>query len=151
MQGEIHVKIGTPLEVFDGEARVAMTPDSALQLQKLGFDCFVEKGAGVAAGFSDEAYSVAGVEIVGTAAALWKSVDVVAKVRPPNDTEAKRLKSGQTLISFFWPAQNKVQIDLLAKKRRQCHRNGYGAADKPRPKDGCSLINGQYCWLSSGN
>ena len=33
------LKIGTPKEVFDGEARVAMTPDSAVQLQKLGYDC----------------------------------------------------------------------------------------------------------------
>jgi NAD(P) transhydrogenase subunit alpha len=110
------LKIGTPQEVFDSEARVAMTPDSALQLQKLGFDCVLEKGAGIAAGFSDEAYRVAGVEIVGTAAALWKAADVVAKVRPPNDTEAKRLKSGQTLISFFWPAENPSQMNLLAKK-----------------------------------
>ena len=100
------MKIGTPREVFEGESRVAMTPDSALQLQKLGFDCVVETGAGSAAGFSDEAYVAAGVEIAATAAALWKTADVVAKVRPPNDTEAKRLKKSQTLISFFWPAQN---------------------------------------------
>ena len=110
------MKIGTPREVFEGESRVAMTPDSALQLQKLGFDCVVETGAGSAAGFSDEAYVAAGVEIAATAAALWKTADVVAKVRPPNDTEAKRLKKSQTLISFFWPAQNEQQMGLLAKK-----------------------------------
>ena len=110
------MKIGTPREVFEGESRVAMTPDSALQLQKLGFDCVVETGAGSAAGFSDEAYVAAGVEITATAAALWKTADVVAKVRPPNDTEAKRLKKSQTLISFFWPAQNEQQMGLLAKK-----------------------------------
>ena len=40
----------------------------------------------------------------------------MAKVRPPNDTEAKRLKKSQTLISFFWPAQNEQQMGLLAKK-----------------------------------
>ena len=49
------LKIGTPKEVFDGEARVAMTPDSALQLQKLGYDCAIESGAGSLAGFSDKA------------------------------------------------------------------------------------------------
>ncbi|NCU21422.1 hypothetical protein EOM89_12055, partial [Candidatus Falkowbacteria bacterium] len=41
------MKIGAPKEIFEGEARVAMTPDSALQLQKLGHECFVESGAGV--------------------------------------------------------------------------------------------------------
>ena len=61
------LKIGTPKEVFDGEARVAMTPDSAVQLKKLGYDCAIESGAGLLAGFSDKAYSEAGVEIKKTA------------------------------------------------------------------------------------
>ena len=38
------MKIGTPKEVFEGENRVAMTPDSALQLQKLGYECAIESG-----------------------------------------------------------------------------------------------------------
>ncbi|MBT6895990.1 MAG: NAD(P)(+) transhydrogenase (Re/Si-specific) subunit alpha, partial [Rhodobacteraceae bacterium] len=58
------MKIGTPKEVSAGEARVAMTPDSALQLQKLGYECVVESGAGVAAGFADALYREAGVEVV---------------------------------------------------------------------------------------
>ena len=110
------MKIGTPKEVFEGEARVAMTPDSALQLQKLGHECYVESGAGAKAGFSDAAYENAGVSVVKTAAALWKEVDIVAKVRPPNDAEAKRMRKGQTLISFFYPAQNEEQMAMLAKK-----------------------------------
>lgn len=110
------MKIGTPKEVFEGEARVAMTPDSALQLQKLGHECYVESGAGAKAGFSDAAYENAGVSVVKTAAALWKEVDIVAKVRPPNDAEAKRMRKGQTLISFVYPAQNEEQMAMLAKK-----------------------------------
>ncbi len=55
------VKIGTPKETFAGEARVAMTPDSATQLQKLGHDCLIEAGAGKLAGFADAAYEAAGV------------------------------------------------------------------------------------------
>ena len=110
------LKIGTPKEVFDGEARVAMTPDSALQLQKLGYDCAIESGAGLLAGFSDKAYSEAGVEIKKTAAALWKDVDVVAKVREPDDSEMKRLTSDHTLISFFNPAGNEKGLQVAAKK-----------------------------------
>ncbi|MDA3888329.1 MAG: Re/Si-specific NAD(P)(+) transhydrogenase subunit alpha [Allgaiera sp.] len=104
------MKIGAPKEIVAGEARVAMTPDSARQLQKLGYECVIETGAGVAAGFDDAAYKTAGVAIVKTAAALWKEADVVVKVRGPEPVEVKRLKKGQTLISFFWPAQN---ADLL--------------------------------------
>ena len=110
------MKIGTPKETFIGEARVAMTPESALQLQKLGHECLIETGAGLAAGFSDALYKDAGVAVVKTAAALWKAADTIAKVRPPNDTEAKRLSDGKTLISFFFPAQNEEQMAQIAAK-----------------------------------
>ncbi|MBD3663611.1 Re/Si-specific NAD(P)(+) transhydrogenase subunit alpha [Sulfitobacter sp. TSTF-M16] len=109
------MKIGTPKEVFEGEARVAMTPDSALQLQKLGHDCLIETGAGSKAGFADADYKEAGVEVVKTAAALWKAADVVAKVRQPDATEMKRLREGQTLISFFNPGANEAQMKSAAK------------------------------------
>jgi len=110
------VKIGTPKEISEGEARVAMTPESAGQLQKLGHDCVIEAGAGEAAGFSDAAYTDAGVAVVKTAAALWKAADIVAKVRPPTETEAKRLRKGQALISFFWPGQNEALLELAKGK-----------------------------------
>ncbi len=109
--GERKVKIGAPKEIFEGEARVAMTPDSALQLQKLGHECFIQAGAGHAAGFADAAYQAAGVTVLDSAAALFDSVDVVAKVRPPQDAEVALLKPGKTLISFFYPGQNKELLE----------------------------------------
>ncbi len=104
------MKIGTPKEISEGEGRVAMTPESAVALQKLGHECLIEAGAGIYAGFSDAAYEEAGVVVVKTAAALWKGADIIAKVRPPNATEAKRLNKDKTLISFFYPAQNEAQM-----------------------------------------
>ncbi|MEP3036166.1 MAG: Re/Si-specific NAD(P)(+) transhydrogenase subunit alpha [Pseudoruegeria sp.] len=109
------MKIGVPKEVFDGEARVAMTPESALQLQKLGYDCAIESGAGALAGFSDDAYAANGVEVLDTAASLWKASDIVAKVRQPNATEMKRLKDDKTLISFFNPAGNEEGMTAAEK------------------------------------
>ncbi len=100
------LKIGTPKETFPGENRVAMTPESAKQLQKLGFSCLVQSGAGTAAGFSDQAYEEAGVEIVKTAASLWKKSDIVTKVRQPDDKELGYLTKDKTLISFFNPGGN---------------------------------------------
>ncbi|MGJ8545013.1 MAG: Re/Si-specific NAD(P)(+) transhydrogenase subunit alpha [Sulfitobacter sp.] len=108
--------IGTPKETAAGEARVAMTPASARDLQKLGHSCLIETGAGALAGFSDSDYAEAGVEVVKTAAALWKGADVVAKVRAPSDAEVKRLSEGQTLISFFNPAGNTALMEAAAKK-----------------------------------
>ncbi|MEL6518651.1 MAG: Re/Si-specific NAD(P)(+) transhydrogenase subunit alpha [Pseudomonadota bacterium] len=110
------MKIGAPKEIFEGEARVAMTPDSAGQLQKLGYDCVIEAGAGMAAGFSDQAYRDAGVDVVEGADALWAAADIVAKVRPPSEDEANRLREGQTLISFFYPGQNEALMELAKSK-----------------------------------
>jgi len=106
------VKIGVPKETFVGENRVAMTPESAVQLQKLGHECLIEKGAGAAAGFADAVYEAAGVTVVKTAASLWKEADVIAKVRAPNDAELKRLTKDKTLISFFNPGGNAEGLEL---------------------------------------
>ncbi|THF48601.1 Re/Si-specific NAD(P)(+) transhydrogenase subunit alpha [Allorhizobium terrae] len=110
------LKIGSPKELYAGEARVAMTPDSAQALQKLGYECVVEAGAGKAAGFSDDAYRAAGVTVLNTATELYASADVIAKVRPPEASEVEHLTPGKTLISFFYPAQNK---DLLEQAKNK--------------------------------
>jgi len=110
------VKIGVPKEVIAGENRVAMTPESAAALQKLGYDCLIEKGAGAAAGFSDARYEAAGVEVIATAAALWKEADVIAKVRIPTETELKRLTKDKTLITFFNPGGNAEGLELAKEK-----------------------------------
>ncbi len=110
------MKIGTPKEIAQGEARVAMTPASARDLQKLGYTCCIETGAGEAAGFSDAAYEEAGVEIIKTAAALWKEADIIAKVRQPSETELKRLNKEKTLISFFNPGGNEEGLELAKSK-----------------------------------
>jgi len=105
------VKIGAPRELAKGEARVALTPDSAQFIQKLGHACLIESGAGEAAGFDDDAYRNAGVTVVDGAEALWSEAEVVIKVREPSEAEAERLREGQTLISFFWPAQNEALLE----------------------------------------
>ncbi|MES0808115.1 Re/Si-specific NAD(P)(+) transhydrogenase subunit alpha [Roseibium sp. SCPC15] len=110
------LKIGTPKETFPGEARVAMTPESAKQLQKLGYSCMIQSGAGKAAGFSDEAYQEAGVEIVKTAPTLWKNADIITKVRQPNDKEMGYLTKGKTLISFFNPGGNEKGLEEAKEK-----------------------------------
>jgi NAD(P) transhydrogenase subunit alpha len=110
------LKIGALSESFEGENRVAMTPDSAIQLKKLGHDCVVQSGAGLKAGFTDAAYQVAGVEILPDAASVAAAADVIVKVRGPDAAEAKLLRKGQTLISFFWPAQNEALMKELAEQ-----------------------------------
>ena len=107
--------IGTPKEIAADEKRVAMTPESALQLHKLGYECMIQSGAGADAGFPDSAYRAADVKGVKTAADLWKSSDIMTKVRPPEAKEVNRLTQGKLVISFFYPAQNPDQMALIAK------------------------------------
>ncbi|WP_457584596.1 Re/Si-specific NAD(P)(+) transhydrogenase subunit alpha [Ensifer canadensis] len=104
-------RVGSLKETVSGESRVAMTPESALQLQKLGHACLVESGAGLASGISDEAYRAAGVTVVDGAAALVAVSDVIVKVRPPTTDEVAQLSGGKTLISFFHPAQNQALLE----------------------------------------
>ena len=58
------MRIGVPMESLSGETRVAATPATVSQLQKLGFEVAVESGAGVAAGLVDAAYQAAGATLV---------------------------------------------------------------------------------------
>jgi NAD(P) transhydrogenase subunit alpha len=110
------MRIGVPREIYAGEKRVATTPEVAAQLMKLGFEVAVESGAGVAANYSDALYEAAGCSIV-SADEIWSASDIVMKVRGPEEHEADRLKEGQTLISFFWPAQNEALMNKLNDKR----------------------------------
>ncbi|SNS73175.1 NAD(P) transhydrogenase subunit alpha [Tropicimonas sediminicola] len=93
-----------------------MTPDSARALQKLGYACAIESGAGKAAGFSDAAYADAGVEVLGSAEELFAASDIIAKVRPPTDTEVGLLSDDKTLISFFYPASNEALMEAAKEK-----------------------------------
>ncbi|WP_411836643.1 Re/Si-specific NAD(P)(+) transhydrogenase subunit alpha [Paracoccus sp. ME4] len=110
------MKIGAVREGFEGEARVAITPASAGHLAKLGHEIHIESGAGARAGFSDDDYHKAGVTVEPDAAALIAAVDVLAKVRQPTEAEIGQMRDGQTLISFFHPAQN---AELLARAKDQ--------------------------------
>ena len=110
------MKIGAPKETAPGEARVALTPQSAAQLQKLGYEVIIEAGAGAGANIPDAAYAEAGVDVVADAASLWEGADVVAKVRGPNADEIGLARKDQTVISLFWPAQNGDDLKTLADK-----------------------------------
>ena len=104
--------IGIPKECAAGETRVAATPASVAQLQKLGFEVMVERGAGEAASFHDAAYEEAGARVA-SADEVWQQA-VVFKVNAPTDEEIARLQNGATLVSYIQPAQNPQRLEALA-------------------------------------
>ena len=110
------MQIGIPRESLKGETRVAATPATVEQLQKLGFSVLVESNAGQLANFNDATFEAAGATISEDTKQVWAS-DIVLKVNAPaNDKEIKLLQKGTTLISFIWPAQNEELLEKLAKR-----------------------------------
>ncbi len=114
------MKIAIPSEVHNNERRVAVTPDVAGQLIKLGFEVEVESGAGISASFSDASFASVGADIVTGTKTLWESADIILKVRAPewhpslSVDEVDLFGAKQTLISFIWPEQNKELVERLA-------------------------------------
>ncbi len=117
------MKIGVPREIHAGERRVALTPDTAARIRKLGFDLCIEQGAGAAAEFDDDAYRAAGVTVVEDTRALWAGSDIILKVRPPEmhsdlgEHEADLLPTGATLIGFIFPTQHGEVIARLRERQ----------------------------------
>jgi NAD(P) transhydrogenase subunit alpha len=103
------MRVGVPRESAAGERRVALVPDAVGRLE--GFDVVVERRAGKAAGFPDEAYAEAGAELADDA---WRGVDAVVKVAKPSNEELTRLSSGQLLIAFLSPLTDREGVERLA-------------------------------------
>lgn len=116
------MRIGVPKEIEEGEKRVALTPEVATQLQKLGFTIAIESKAGEAASFGDEQYDQVGVEVIEDPRELWTTSDIIMKVRPPKEHPelgfygVELLKEHQTLISFLYPAQNPEMLKELSER-----------------------------------
>ena len=109
--------IGALKENKKDENRVALTPESAQLLAKLGHKCLIEKGAGASAGFADAEYKAAGVKVMASSSDLIKNSEALIKVNQPTTAEIKKFKPGQILITFIWPAQNPQLVKDLNKKK----------------------------------
>ncbi len=112
------MRIAVPKEIHDQEKRVAATPATVARYVKMGHAVHVETGAGLAAGFTDDAYREAGATVTAGAKETWDGADLVLKVRAPGPhptagcDESEWLTEGTTLVSFLQPA---VHEDLVQK------------------------------------
>src|SRR5712691_10274138 len=106
------MKIGVPKETMPGETRVGLVPETVGRLAKAGNTVVVERGAGVASAFPDDAYEKAGAQIVDDAF----DAELVAKVQRPTDAEIGRLRAGTVLIAFLQPLVNTDLARTLAER-----------------------------------
>jgi NAD(P) transhydrogenase len=115
------ITIGVPTESYPGERRVAISPANVQLLLKKGFSrVLVERGAGVEAQFTDEAYEQAGAKTVDRRS-VFSEADILLKVRALSidgpDSEVDAIREGATVISMLYPMQNKPTIDRLASRK----------------------------------
>ena len=98
--------IGALKENKKDENRVALTPESAQLLAKLGHKCLIEKGAGASAGFADAEYKAAGVKVMASSSDLIKNSEALIKVNQPTTAEIKKFKVW-TDFNYFHMASSK--------------------------------------------
>lgn len=107
--------IGVPNEFDQGQTLVAATPDTTTKLIKLGYDVWVQMGAGIAAHYLDEDYEAAGASIVdGTR--VWQA-DIVICLDTPRADQIAQMKPGALLMSRLNPGAHPEFIELCEKQR----------------------------------
>jgi len=92
--------VGVPSEIKDGERRIALDPYTVSMLNNAGLSVRVQRGAGVAAGFSDEEYQSAGADLVVDVGDVWGS-DLVVKVKEPLASEWTHFRPGLKLFGYL--------------------------------------------------
>lgn len=88
-------------EIKIREGRVVLIPDNVRELKEAGHEVLIQKEAGVASGYSDQDYEVAGAEIVVTTEDLIRRSDLVLKVKEPTISEVKMMRPGQIYFGFL--------------------------------------------------
>ena len=109
--------IGVPTETAPGERRVALVPETIGRLAKSGNTVLVQRGAGIAASFTDEAYEAAGATLAADAAEVFAKAEFVAKVARPNATELGAMKAGQALLAFLAPLGDPQSVEKYAAQK----------------------------------
>jgi proton-translocating NAD(P)+ transhydrogenase subunit alpha len=100
--------VGVAKEVFAGERRVAMVPTVIPSLTKAGLEIVVEPGAGLEAGYPDEAYVEKGAKIAANRDEVF-AADVVFQVRTAGagakaaEGDLPRMKKGGVVIGMADP------------------------------------------------
>jgi len=113
------MRVAVPKETMGAETRVALTPGSAKRLAGDDVQIAIQEGAGLAAGFPDDAYREVGVDVVSDLGELLGSADLVLKVNAPglgdsDQTEVGLIRSGATVIAFTKPHQSAEALAGMA-------------------------------------
>ena len=107
------MRIGVPAEIKVHEYRVGLTPGSVAELTAAGHEVMVQTRAGAGIGFMDRDYQRAGASIAPDAATVFRSAELIVKVKEPQAVEYSMLRSGQILFTYLHLAADRAQADAL--------------------------------------
>jgi len=108
------MNIGIPKEIKVAEGRVALTPDSCAELIANGHQIFMQQNAGLMSGFKDSEYQLVGVRICPSVEELYRSSQLIVKVKEPLESELKYLTSEHILFCFLHLAANEKLANGLS-------------------------------------
>jgi len=109
------MRVGVPREIKPDEYRVGLTPTAVREYVSRGHEVVVEAGAGVGAGYPDQAYTRAGAKILPDADAVFSAAQLIVKVKEPQPVEWARLTSNHILFTYLHLAPDPEQADGLLK------------------------------------
>ena len=93
--------IGVPKEIKTLEDRVAITPAGVAALARAGHAVMVETGAGLGSGIADDAYVKAGATMSGSNVEIFRSAEMIMKVKEPLPPEYPLFREGQIVFTYF--------------------------------------------------
>ena len=107
------MRVGCPKEIKNNEYRVGLTPSATREYVGHGHQVIIETGAGAGIDASDADYEAAGATIAADAAEVFKTADMVVKVKEPQPAEWAQLREGQILYTYLHLAPDPKQTEGL--------------------------------------
>lgn len=107
------MKIGCVKEIKNNEFRVGLTPDNVKSYANAGHTVYIEKGAGLGSGFTDQEYAASGAVMIDTAKEVWDTVEMMVKVKEPLEEEYKFFHKDLILYTYLHLAADRPLTDAL--------------------------------------
>ncbi len=109
--------VGVPRELKDNEYRVALTPEGAREFTLAGHRVLVERDAYLGSALPEDRYVRAGAEVVDTAEDVWKTAEMILKVKEPIASEYELMQEGQILFTYLHLAAIKPLTEALMSRK----------------------------------
>jgi alanine dehydrogenase len=81
---------------------------------------YIQNGAGIGSGFSDEDYESAGAELFSTNAEIYANCDMIVKVKEPIAEEYALIRPNQILFTYFHFASSKELTTAMIASKAIC-------------------------------